>query len=93
MVVFILLTKDDEWQLAPDGSQSVEQEGSYDAANIRQNGTNGHSQVPVGGKSFKFNLLTGANLRLMPKQIKQNHFSSRTSNINMSCINSFSIAP
>lgn len=39
-------TKDDEWQLQPDHSQSVEQEWSHNASNITQSGTNRHSQVP-----------------------------------------------
>lgn len=40
-------TEDDEWQLEPDDSESVEQEGSYNASNITQSGTNRHSQIPA----------------------------------------------
>lgn len=47
-------TEDDEWQLEPDDRQSVEQERSYDAANIAQSGTNGHSQVPTDRRTIHF---------------------------------------
>ena len=40
-------TKDDEGQLQPDNSQPVEQEGSDDASNVTQSGTNWHSKVPT----------------------------------------------
>lgn len=40
-------TEDEEWQLQPDGGESVEQEGRHHASDVTQRGTDGHAQVPV----------------------------------------------
>lgn len=41
------LTKDDERQVLPDGSQSVQHKRSYDASDVTRGRAKGHSQVPT----------------------------------------------